>query len=297
MRNATPTETTETMLLSDLDTEILLALLWAGPFLTGQLLMLIQPAWQERQLRRRLDHLTKHGLITSCWYYQSLHKADRPRRVGRVWSITPAGQAATQRHIRAPRRPAPRQRMSLDHDLAVSTAISLLIARTRPILSGLLVFRELPIDNAEQLTPIADSLLIVRTRLRPAPAPALPWSDWPRSSDEQFRIHAIEVDRGTEDLGVIGEKARRYRRLPEDEGFQERYRGLCPEPLWVARGERRMRSIDQTCRGVWPAGRWLLTHDQALERDQFWVSEGGELRQRNWLDDWQGPADAARAYL
>jgi len=283
--------------LSDLDAEVLLALLWAGPFLKPQLLRLLQPAWQERQVRRRLDYLAQQGLLTSNWYYRSIHKADRPRRVGKVWSVSAAGRAVLEDHPRAPRRPAPPPRILLEHDLAVSATLVHLIRQTRPILSGLLVFRELHIDEDQKLTPIADALIILRTRLCPATACTLPWSDRPRATDEEFRIVSVEVDRGTEDLGVIAEKARRYRRLPSDLSFQERYRGLCPEVLWVAPTERRMRSIDQTWRVTWPEGSWHLTHDQALGVDQFWTSTPGGMRARGWLDDWRAAAEAAQDYL
>jgi hypothetical protein len=283
--------------LSDLDTEILLALLWAGPFLKPQLLMLLYPAWQERQVRRRLDYLAQQGLLTSSWYYRSIHKADRPRRIGKVWSVSATGQTMLEGHARAPRRPVPPPRILIDHDVAVSAALVHLIRQTRPILSGVAVFREQRIDDTTAITPIADALIILRTRLRPATASVLPWSDRPRATDEQFRIVSVEVDRGTEDLGVIAEKARSYRRLPNDPTFQERYRGLCPEVLWVAPTERRMRSIDQTWRATWPEGTWHLTHDQALSRDQFWTSEPGGLRSRGWLDDWQAAAEAAQDYL
>jgi hypothetical protein len=177
--------------------------------------------------------------------------------------------------------------------VAVSAALAYLIRQTRPILSGVAVFREQRIDDTTAITPIADALIILRTRLRPATASVLLWSDRPRATDEQFRIVSVEVDRGTEDLGVIAEKARRYRRLPSDPSFQERYRGLCPEVLWVALTERRMRSIDQIWRAVWPEGTWLLAHAQALSRDQFWTSEPGGLRPRGWLD-WIGLATSGQ---
>lgn len=272
-------------LLSDLDTEVLLALVWAGPFLTDQLRQVIIPAWSFRQLERRLAALQEHGLIEGGFFYRQPKRKPRPIRVGKVWSITPLGREAISGHDRAPYQPAAPARVLLNHDLVVSAVISHIIVQTRPILSGLAVFREMRVDD-QKAAPIADAIIVVRTQGQRVERPALAWSRQGVQPGESFRVIAVESDRATEELSVIAEKARVYRALPDDPDYLERYYGVVPMALWVAPTRRRAESINSTWKRIWPEGAWVWTTDAGLAADRFIEYADGQERDRTWLDEW-----------
>ena len=283
-------------LLGELDTELLLALVWAGPFLTEHLRLLMRPHWGRTRVHERLWALERQELIAGALHYRSKGHQQRPRRVGKLWWITERGRAALDGHDRAPYRAAPPARVLVEHDSVVSATIAQIVARTRPILSGIAVFREMRVDD-QRVAPIADSIVTVRTRLQPVSGRALRWTRQGLDAGERYRIYAIESDRATEDLQVIAEKARRYRALSLDASFLARYGGVCPAALWVAPSERRLAAIHGRWRQVWPDGVWLMTHDAGLRADWFVEYRDGRERVCTWLDSWAGAAREAEAAL
>jgi hypothetical protein len=272
-------------LLSELDTELLLALVWAGPFLTDQLRQIVAPVWGFRQLQRRLAYLEQQALISGGFFYRTRKRNPTPLRIGKVWAITAQGQAAIMTHDRAPYRPAAQARVLLNHDLAVSALIAHIIGQTRPLLSGMAVFREMRVDD-QKAAPIADSLVVVRSRRQLIEGRSLAWSRQGVQPGEAFRAIAIESDRATEELSVIAEKARVYRALPGDADFLTRYHGVVPIALWLAPTRRRAESIHRTWQQVWPEGSWIWTTDTGLRADRFVEYTAGQSRERTWLDAW-----------
>lgn len=85
-------------------------------------------------------------------------------------------------------------------------------------MSGVAVFRETRVDD-QRPKPIADTIVVLRSRGNAAHPSALPWSNQGRQPDEAIRVIAIESDRGTEELGVIADKALAYRQLASDQHF------------------------------------------------------------------------------
>lgn len=279
------------VLLNTLDVEILLALLWSGPYLTPQLQQMFTSTWSFRQLQRRMQHLEHAGLIEAGFFYRKPRKKlaveQWPQRVGRVWSITERGQEIIAYHDRAPYRPTNAVRFALlDHDTTVSAVIAHIIARTRPLLSGLAVFREMRVDD-QRTAPIADTILVLRTRGVINSNPLLPWTRLGAQPDEGMRVIAIESDRSSESLGVIAEKARVYQLLTKDEDYLARYAGVMPMPVWIAPTRRRAQSIHTTWQRVWTNGTWLQTTDAGLKDDIFIEYHEGKERSRTWLDDWE----------
>lgn len=241
-------------LLSQFDCEILLALVWSGPYLTPQLGQIFSPCWSLRQLQRRLARLERQGLIDGGFFYRRRRgKAavgQPPQRIGRVWAITAQGQAAIEQHDHAPFFPTrPVRAALLDHDTTVSAVIAHVVARTRPLLSGLAVFREMRIDD-QRPAPIADTILVVRTRGVLRDQCALPWTRQGVQPDEALRVIAIESNRSTEDVSVIAEKARANGQVPSNPAYLERYAGIVPLPLWIAPTRRRAQSIHATWQRV-----------------------------------------------
>jgi hypothetical protein len=279
------------ILLSDLDTEVLLALVWAGPFLTDQLRQVIMPAWSFRQLERRLTALEEHGLIEGGFFYRQPRRKPRPVRVGKVWSITARGREAITGHDRAPFRPTAPTRVLLNHDLVVSAVIAHIVVQTRPILSGIAVFREMRVDD-QKAAPIADAIIVVRTRGQRVERSSLAWSRQGVQPGEAFRVIAVESDRATEELSVIAEKARVYRSLPDDLDYLERYHGVVPLALWVAPTRRRAESIHSTWKRIWPEGAWVWTTDAGLAADRFVEYADSQERDRTWLDEWAESSSA-----
>lgn len=278
-------------LLSDFEIEILLALVWSGPYLTPQLGQLFRSCWGFRQLQRRLARLERQGLIESGFFYRrrrgKAHAGQPPQRVGRVWAITAAGQAAIEHHDRTPFHPTrPVRTALLDHDTTVSAVIAHIVAHTRPLLSGLAVFREMRIDD-QRAAPIADTILVMRTRGVVREQRSLPWTRQGVQPDEALRVIAIESDRSTEDLSVIAEKARTYGQVPSNPEYMERYAGIVPLPLWIAPTRRRANAIHTTWQRVWPDGSWLQTTDAGLKDDLLIDYDAGRERLRTWLDDWE----------
>jgi hypothetical protein len=281
--------------LSVLDEEILLALIWSGPYLTAQLGQILAAHWSFRQLQRRLAYLEERALVEGGFFYRrDRRRRLPPARVGRVWSVTARGVDAIAGHDRAPFAPTRERRDTLlDHDTTASAVIAHIIAHTRPVLSGLAVFREMRVDD-RRTAPIADTIVVVRTRHAAVDGHALPWSRQGVQPGESLRAVAIESDRATEELSVIADKARNYQRLAGDADYLARYAGVLPAPLWIAPTSRRAESIHVVCQRTWPEGTWLSTSDEAMRHDRFVEHCAGRVRRRTWLDDWEiRPADEA----
>src|SRR3954471_2444931 len=72
------------------DHDLLLALAWTAPLTTPQMQRLVAPATSLRTVQRRLLALRRRGLLDSQ-LHSHIQPHGRPRRSGRVWSLTTQG--------------------------------------------------------------------------------------------------------------------------------------------------------------------------------------------------------------
>ena len=241
--------------------EILLALAWAAPLHTSELHTLAVPEISVPTLSRLLNRM-----LAREWVERTRITEPRtgyrtpPKRKGDIWQLAPKGWQVLPDDDRRPVQAAPVRHGLLEHDLSRATLIATLIHRARPQLSGAYLEFETRIDQA-QPRPRCDALLIFR-RGRPVPG-GLPWVRVKAEPDEVVRGWAIEVDRDTEPLSIIREKAVAYKRAAHDPAFYTRY-GHMPIPLWLVPDRKRAQWVLETWREVWPEGRWYLMTDATI---------------------------------
>lgn len=104
--------------------------------------------------------------------------------------------------------------------------------------------------------------------------------------DETIQGYAVEIDRQTEGIGIVREKALSYRAIWRDTEFYRRC-GRLPVPLWIVPTERRLEAVMRTWASVWPEGVWLIATDAALQQDVVEEWDGGVRRTCRLFDGWQ----------
>ena len=292
-----------TFYVRPLDHEVLLALAWAAPLTTHQLRRLAAPWLSRRAFSDRLQRLQVQEVqvLQRHRFYQPV--ADKPPlQVGWVWSLTPAGwqllsalgeQVAEQRQ--QPPQPASIRQSLLVHDLQLSELVVCLVERARGVLTGLYLDREIRLDD-QCRRPICDAILIIRRSPTHALPATVPWLTGPPAPEEAIRGYAVEIDRNTEAIGIIREKAVAYSALWRDSAFYQRY-GRFPVPLWLVPKQRRLEAIMAAWSSAWPDGKWLIATDAGLQQDAFEEWQQGRRRCRTLLDGWElqphAPADEA----
>lgn len=273
----------ERALLSALDLDLLLAIAWLAPVTQEHLRQLLDAQLHRERIRRHLRRLEARGLIAACWYLRQEGQGP-PRRAGLIWWLEAAGWEAIRERGQAPPRWAPPPRVLIEHDLLVSEVVVQVVVAGRRALSGLYLEREPLLDPARR-RPRCDAILIIRRQ--PAYAPQrLPWLWLPPAPGEQIRGYALEIDRDTEPLGVIHDKAVAYQSVWRDSQFFQRY-GRMPIPLWVVPSERRLQAIQRVWQQAWPDGRWLITTDAGLRADRWWQYHQGAWQQQALLAGWE----------
>ncbi len=270
-----------TFYLDDLEEDVLLALSWAMPLTTTQLHRMVAPTLSRRGLTGRLQGLEAEGLIGHVYDALLIEAGKPPRKRDYIWEISPKGYAPLPDDRRRPTPPSAIRRVLIRHDLMVGDLLSLVVARERERLSGLLLDREVRLDR-EQPRPRCDAILSIRQG--PPALGGLPWqNDPPGVRSERISSWAVEVDRGTEGLGVIREKALAYQARWNDPGFYRRY-GKMPIPVWIAPDAPRVDAIMRTWAEAWPEGRWYITTDAKLPELFFVEWNAGRQRAVGLLD-------------
>lgn len=245
--------------------EALLTLGWAAPMTTRQLWRMIAPWMHVDAFRTKLRKLQQEDLLHAEMF--SREQPNRPpQRVGYVWTLTSLGYEHLGEHSQEPRRLVPLVRALLDHDLVLSELITCIVERSRHVLSGIYVERETRIDGVQK-RPRCDAILILR-RSPPFVPGTIPWLSRPPTPEESVRAYAVEIDRDTEPIGVIRDKAVSYETVWKDAQFYQRYHRF-PCPLWIVPDDRRLRVVWNAWKAVWPDGRWLMTTDAGLQTDTW----------------------------
>lgn len=264
------------------DQEVLLALAWAAPLTTQQLRRITQPALGRSSFYKALHRLRAHDLLQADWYYQ---RAFPSKPVSHVWSLTAAAFALVADHEQEPWKLAPATRALLEHDLQLSEVVTCVIERSRALLSGIYLQRELRLDD-QRRRPRSDAIVIIRRSPHYALPHSVPWLTRPPAPEEQIRAYALEIDRDTEPVGIIREKAVSYSAVWSDSDFYRRY-GKFPTPLWVVPAQRRLEAIMRAWIDAWPDGMWLIATDAGVQDDAWDEYRWGRRRTRTLLDGWE----------
>jgi hypothetical protein len=278
--------------------EVLRALAWCAPLTANQLRRMIAPAMQLRNFHERvLKRLVTAGLIESFYHYVPgsaiLGGRLPPTRVGRIWSLTKAGFASIAADDKVLRTPTPVRETVVSHDLMLSEVVTRIIEWTRPFLSCIFLDHEVRLDETRR-RPISDAMLVVRydpNRVLPG---IIPWKCIPPAPDEAVRLYAIEIDRGTEEYAVTDEKATNYQRVQHDPTFYERYSRMYPVLLITVPTTARLQRWHAGWKERWPNGRWLITTEADLARDQWMEFNTGRERLRTFVDGWQPGQDVPK---
>lgn len=271
-----------TFYIRPFDQEVLMALAWAAPLTTQQLRRMVPTPIRRTTFYKELARLHKHALLQGEPYYE---RAFPSRHLGMVWSLTAAGFALVAEHDQEPWKLAPATRALLAHDLQLSEVVTCLLERGRPLLSGIYLQRELRLDD-QRRRPRSDAILIIRRSPRYALPQSVPWLTRPPAPEEQIRAYAVEIDRDTEPIGIIREKAVSYSAVWSDSDFYRRY-GKFPTPLWVVPGQRRLEGIMRAWIDAWPDGMWLIATDAGVGDDAWEEYRCGQRRTRPLLDGWE----------
>ena len=282
-----------TFYLRPLDHEVLLALAWCAPLTTSQLRRLVAPWLCQRAFYYRLQRLQVQELevIQRHRFYQPV-AGKPPLPVGWVWSLTLGGwqmlvalgeQVAEQRQ--RPPQPASVRQSLLVHDLQLSELVVCLVERARGCLTGIYLDRETRLDD-QRRRPICDAILIIRRSPSHALPATVPWLTGPPAPAESIRGYAVEIDRNTEAIGIIREKAVSYCEIWRDSAFYQRY-GRFPVPLWLVPKQRRLETVMDAWADAWPHGKWLIATDSGLQQDVFEEWKHGMRRTRTLLDGWE----------
>jgi hypothetical protein len=256
--------------------DLLLALAWCAPLTTEQMYRLIAPPMAVRQMRRRLQGLESAGMVRGQLAYRRDAGRKAPICIGKVYGCLAAGFHALPDDDRRPAQPAKVRHALLDHDLAVGELVSLVVARVRPVLSGITIEREVRLD-AMKPRPRCDAILTIRH--------AVPWTTAPPADGETRTGWAIEVDRRTEARSIIREKAEAYKRIWADPAYYVGGRRM-PVPLWIVPDARRANAIVREWFAVWPEGRWLMTTVDRLPDLVFTEYRDGGQRMHSLLTGW-----------
>lgn len=261
-------------------TNLLLGLAWFGELASDQIRRLWAP--HDRSdcgVRDALQELRREGYTTCRQWARPRPGGGPPLRQHAMWSLTSRGREILAHHeLFPPRLFLPRARRMLAHDAMTGAIITRMVELARPAgLSGLYLEREVRIDPARS-RPVMDAIVILRTGGTYPHDDLVPWTRDPLLPGEQRRRYAIENDRDSEPLSVIAGKALSYQTaLTLD--WQTRYGGL-PIPVWVVPHARRRDAVMATWRTAWPQGKWLITTDDDLDRDQWLEYHHGVVRER-----------------
>jgi hypothetical protein len=236
--------------------------------------------------------LRNEGLIESFFHYlpgvghRQPERRIPPQRVGLIWSLTKAGFASIAAEDKSPRAPSIVRQTVVRHDLMLSEVITRIIEWTRPFLSSIYIEQEERLDT-QRRRPISDAMLVVRYNPNEVLPGIIPWKNMPPAPDEAMRLYAIEIDRGTEEYTVTDEKATNYRRVRTDPTFYERYGRVFPLLLITVPNTARLQRWHAGWKERWPDGRWLITTEADLARDQWMEFNTGRERLRTFVDGWQ----------
>jgi hypothetical protein len=267
---------------TDRDVEALLALAWLAPLNSAQLHTLACPEASTTTFKRTVKALQARKWIDGPLLYgASGGRTEPPKRQGRAWQLIGGWHILPDDGRKPPYAAAIREAI-LQHDLTRAELITTIIHQARSVLSGISLELEARLDEA-QPKPKADAILILRKGV--PPGRGLPWVYAKPAEGEVLRGFAIEVDRDTEPLGTIQEKAEAYKRAAHDPAFYARY-GHMPLPLWLVPDRKRAEQVVATWRAVWPEGRWYLLTERSLPRLVAVEYRAGVLRQTTLLEGW-----------
>ena len=273
--------------LSALDEELLLMLAWGAPLATNHLHRLRNTTRSRWTSQRRLAHLHNLGLVQARYWFEPRPNGSRtqpPQNRGYLWSLTDAGYAALEAHDqRPPRRTKATPPTRYTHDRLLMECVTTLLERTRPTLSGVWLERECQIAPPRR-KPTADGFLVLKQHREPAanqPTPMpLPLLDARPLLQEASRAFAIEIDRSTEPLGVIADKAANYRALYEDAAWLRANGNVWPMVTWIVLSERRREAITACWREAWPHGLFYIATVDELHAGTWWEYDEGHIHQR-----------------
>jgi hypothetical protein len=280
--------------------EILKSLAWLAPLKTDQLQRMVAPGMHLSAFRNRLLlPMQQRGVIACVDFLYTTGKGHRdptkrqpPRKIGKVWTLTAAGFADIAAQGGMPRTPAKVRLDLLEHDLMTSEVVTRIIEWSRPMLSAIYLDHEVRLDETRR-RPIADAMLVVRYAANPLPG-QVPWMNTPPEPGESVRLYAVEIDRGTEDYSITNDKALNYRRVEHDPTFYERYGGMYPVIVVVVPTDMRRKNWHTGWKERWPTGKWLITTDADLLRDQWLEFNMGRERLRTFVDGWQPGQDVRK---
>jgi len=272
------------LLLPDQDVHVLLAVAWAGPILTSQLVRLFGLPLTSRKLLRRLWSLEHHDLVRKQHYSRHDTANHAPRYMGYVWVATERAYPVLLGHEIEPPRHTPPPLHQVDHDVLATEVLVRAVELSRPVMSGVYFARE-QYSTEHAARPRIDGIVMIRRGpLRPAHG-ALPWLTAKVAPEETDKCFAVEIDRGTEPYAVIFEKGIAYRTAAHTAAFRSHTGGF-PTPLWVVPTAARLEGIIRHWRTAWPEGRWIITTEEDLHHDRWHLISDGSRTTRSLLEGW-----------
>lgn len=266
---------------------------------TPTLRALVFPHVSLRTMYYRLDALVTQRLIWTqpvAWgRLPRAHRGSRrqpPPKQPQVWGLTARGRALLAdlgvepdaRSVNALKtrdlRQQPLSTLTLAHDLLVSwwCAACLLSLRDNRLVRSVFCQVEFTSHARQRM----DALLLIRLCAPEHPRPtaelgSIPWFDGaPRAADEVEVRLALELDRGTEQLVTLLEKAVCYRDLHADGTYTRVLGGpVLPVVVVPERARRRARQIAREWQDAWTDGWGLVATADAADHPEhgpFWGS-------------------------
>ncbi|HEU4327406.1 MAG TPA: replication-relaxation family protein [Roseiflexaceae bacterium] len=261
-------------------TNVLLTLAWLGEATLNQLHRICFPGCSLGTAKRVLMQLMKEGYVEQRTWGVShgigRHGKPLPRNRPPLRSLTRAGYALIENEAAYPTKPRkPRSALLLNHDSMTTEIVVRIIELGRSVgMSGLWIEHEVQLDP-NRSRPVMDAFVVVRLGGAPVPPYQVPWTKDGRMEGERSGRLAIENDRATEGRREIQLKAESYQRAGT-KAWMMQY-GVFPIPTWVVPTPRRLSDILQWWSGAWPSGRWMMTTDEGLQRDQWIEYQGGRV--------------------
>ncbi len=251
---------------------VLLTLAWLGEATLSQLHRLCFPGCCLKTAERALVRLQREGYVE----YRRWGVADRLTSAGKphsrtcdaLRSLTRAGHGLIHDDPAYPDRlRKARSALLLRHDTMTTEIIVRVIELGRSVgMSSLWTDYEVQLDPARP-RPVMDAFVVVRLGGAPVAPFRIPWTKDGRMEGERSGRLAIENDRDTEGKREIQLKAAAYQQAGTPAWVQQY--GAFPIPTWVVPSARRLSDILQWWAAAWPGGRWLMTTDAGLQRDQW----------------------------
>ncbi len=262
---------------------------------TTHIRRMVYPDMHGSMVFRRLKSLANQGVIWSEKVAYAVledtdsEPLDKPMKLPLIWMLTPLGRDtladadvehdARSVHGLKTHDPAVKlPQLNLTHDLAVSSWLASLIQAVRGNAFCQSMFAQVEfITTPEQRL---DALVILRITpgKRREVTHEIPWyAGEPRQPGEVEVRLALEMDRDTEAVKVIGGKAKIYRDLTGTGVYTELFGGPVL-PIFIAPYIERMRDIAASWTSVWPDTWGVISTLEASYQSRYGTLWGNYVR-------------------